>query len=39
MKDFLVVHVSHPFLMRDAGVIAQVKAFLRDGAFVKAAAK
>ena len=33
MKDFLVVHASHPFLMRDAEVIRQTARFLEQGRF------
>jgi hypothetical protein len=33
MRDFLVVPVSHPFLMRDADVIAQTIRFLQTGQF------
>lgn len=33
MKDFLVLHVTHTFMMRNAGVIAQTKHFLKRGCF------
>ncbi len=33
MADFLVVPVSHSFIMRDAGVIRQALAFIATGAF------
>ncbi len=33
MRDFLVVPVSHPFLMRDEAVIAQTLRYLREGGF------
>ncbi len=33
MKEFRVVHVSHPFLMRNRGVIRLVQAFLAKGSF------
>jgi triacylglycerol lipase len=35
MKDHLVVHATHPYLMRNANVIAQTIAFLQTGAFRK----
>lgn len=34
MKDFLVVPASHPFIMADETVGAQVERFLRDGRFL-----
>jgi hypothetical protein len=34
MQDFLVVKTSHPFLMKDDGVIKQVIRFLAFGCFV-----
>jgi pimeloyl-ACP methyl ester carboxylesterase len=33
MRDFLVVDVSHTFIMRDDAVVRQTLAFLRGGAF------
>lgn len=33
MKEFRVVHVSHPFLMRNRGVIRLVQVFLAKGSF------
>jgi triacylglycerol lipase len=33
MRDFLVVPVSHPFLMKDGEAIRQTLHYLRDGAF------
>ena len=33
MKDFLVVHSPHPFIMKDEEVLRQVTAFLKNGAF------
>ena len=33
MSDHLVMHVTHPYIMRDAGVIAQTLAFLKEGRF------
>lgn len=33
MKDFLVVHKTHPFIMNDGKVLEQVTAFLKNGAF------
>jgi pimeloyl-ACP methyl ester carboxylesterase len=35
MKDFLVVHHSHPFIMQSDEVIGQVVAFLENGSFRK----
>lgn len=35
MVDHIIVPVSHPFLMRDEGVIRQVKAFLKAGKFLR----
>lgn len=35
MDDFLVVPVSHPFLMRDKAVIAQTLQFLKAGRFAR----
>ena len=35
MKDFLVVHVSHPFIMSDETVMKQCDHFLRNGTFSK----
>jgi hypothetical protein len=33
MKDFLIVHHSHTFIMRNPEVLNQVAAFLRNGSF------
>lgn len=33
MRDFIVLPVSHPFLMKDRDVIAQTLSFLREGRF------
>jgi pimeloyl-ACP methyl ester carboxylesterase len=33
MKAFLVLHVTHTFMMRNAGVIVQTKRFLKTGSF------
>ncbi len=33
MKDFLVVHATHPFIMKNKKVLAQVVFFLKTGAF------
>lgn len=33
MKDFLIVHKTHPFIMNDEGVLRQVTTFLRKGMF------
>ena len=33
MKDFLVVHKPHPFIMNDDNVLQQVTAFIKNGAF------
>ena len=35
MKDFLVVHHSHPFIMQSGEVIDQVISFLKSGMFGK----
>jgi hypothetical protein len=35
MADFLVVHVSHPFIMKDKSVMAHCLHFLRNGSFEK----
>ena len=35
MADFLVVHVSHPFIMNDKTVMTQCVHFLRNGHFIK----
>jgi triacylglycerol lipase len=35
MKDFLVVHKSHPFIMNDENVLKQVTFFIENGAFDK----
>ncbi|MDH3393256.1 MAG: alpha/beta hydrolase [Desulfobulbaceae bacterium] len=35
MKDFLVVHKAHPFIMNDENVINQVIYFIRNGIFEK----
>ena len=36
MKDHLVVHATHPFLMRNRSVIAATLRFVRDGRFAPA---
>ena len=33
MDDFLIVHVSHPFIMKNKTVITKCLHFLRNGAF------
>lgn len=33
MKDFLIVHKTHPFIMNDENVLQQVTAFLEKGVF------
>jgi triacylglycerol lipase len=33
MKDFLLVHKTHTFMMRDQGVLTQIEHFLRTGKF------
>lgn len=33
MKDFLVVHKTHPFIMSDASVMRQVTSFIKNGRF------
>jgi hypothetical protein len=33
MKDFLIVHRSHPFIMNDKRVLQQIVAFINDGMF------
>ena len=33
MKDFLVVHKTHPFIMNDKKVLKQITAFLKNGVF------
>jgi len=33
MKDFLIVHEAHPFIMNDEKVLQQVTAFIRNGVF------
>jgi pimeloyl-ACP methyl ester carboxylesterase len=33
MKDFLIVHKAHPFIMNDEKVLQQVTAFIRNGVF------
>jgi pimeloyl-ACP methyl ester carboxylesterase len=33
MKEFLVVHVAHPFLMKNRGVIEYTLRFLKEGTF------
>lgn len=35
MADFLVVHVSHPFIMNDKAVMTQCVHFLQNGHFIK----
>ena len=35
MRDHLVVHVSHPFIMKNQQVIAQTIQFLREGRFAR----
>ena len=34
MKDFLVVHATHPFIMKNREVMAQVVNFLKNGMFL-----
>lgn len=33
MTDHIVIHTTHPLMMRNSQVIAQVKAFLSKGRF------
>ena len=33
MKDFLVVHNTHPFIMNDEDVIKQISFFIENGVF------
>jgi hypothetical protein len=35
MKDFIILHVTHTFLMRNSHVIAQTMHFLKTGLFQK----
>ena len=35
MKDFLVVHKAHPFIMNDEDIIKQVIYFIENGRFEK----
>ena len=35
MKDFLIVHKTHPFIMNDEKVLQQVVTFLGEGAFAR----
>ena len=35
MKDFLIVHKTHPLIMNDENVLQQVSAFIRDGVFAR----
>ncbi len=35
MKDFMVVHKTHPFIMNDPNVHGQIRTFLSAGAFTK----
>lgn len=35
MKDFLVVHKAHPFIMNDKNIIYQVRYFIENGIFEK----
>jgi len=35
MKDHIVIHATHPFLMRNRDAIRQTLAFLRDGRFIR----
>lgn len=35
MKDFLVVHKTHPFIMNDDEVIKQIIFFIKNGMFEK----
>jgi triacylglycerol lipase len=39
MADFLLVHVSHPFIMNDKTVMTQCVYFLRNGVFSKSMAE
>ena len=33
MKDFLIVHKTHPFIMNDENVLQQITAFIKNGMF------
>ena len=35
MKDFIVIHSPHPFIMKNSKVIMQTIAFLKNGEFIK----
>lgn len=35
MKDFLIVHKTHPFIMNDDKVLQQVEAFIENGVFMR----
>ncbi len=35
MKDFLIMHKTHPFIMNDEKVLQQVTAFIKNGAFTR----
>ena len=35
MKDYLVVHNTHPLIMNDENVLQQISAFIKDGVFAR----